>query len=60
MVNDAIAFILVMKEYNVKVMMKKNPHMKVNLENYMYKVLNEDQIKYLLNNGISFKPIEYE
>ena len=56
LINTAIGFLINMKEYNVKQKMKENPHMKVNLETYMYKVLNEEQIKYLLNNGITFKP----
>ena len=56
MVNTAIGFLINMKEYNVKQKMKENPHLKVNLETYMYKVLTEQQIKYLLDNGITYKP----
>ena len=41
MVNTAIGFLINMKEYNVKQKMKENPHLKVNLETYMYKVLTE-------------------
>ena len=41
MVNTAIGFLINMKEYNVKQRTKENPHMKVNLETYMFKVLTE-------------------
>ena len=40
--------------------MKENPHNRVNLETYMYKCLSEEQIKYLIENNIQFKPNEDE